>query len=216
MSALHSPLAPGPDTSRMGTELLGRNTAWLLLGFLACQTYTFYTSASSSKDHPHFKSLVYRMILLVTAESAVKAYVSFTLLVSGWGDDLVLAKMPFPARLLQDMQLLVDAITALLVQMFFTWRIWTFCMATFRRKTKKCVVRFCGFVVLASVCALVAVVGLFVAFVSMRSWPTKPTFFVWAISTATADVTIIICMIAFFYRAPTTERHGVGSPASCD
>jgi len=193
----------------MGTQLLGSNAAWMLLGLLACQTYIYYISASSSKDHPLFKSLVYGMVILVTAESAMKAYVSFNLLVSGWGDTLVLAKMPFPVRLLQDMQLVVDAIPALLVQMFFTWRIWTFCMAAFRRKTKKCVIGLCVFIVLTSVCAFIAAVVLFVAF--LRSWSTrstKATFIVWAISTAAADVTITICMIAILYHAKSNSYYG--------
>jgi len=195
----------------MATQLFGSNAAWLILGFIATQTYTY--STCSSNDHPVFKTLVYSIIFIVITETAVEGFVAYGYLVEGWGDPLRLTKPSLALAVLTDLQPLFDAIPAIFVQFYFTWRIWTFCMAACRRTIKKLVAVICLFIILTSICAFTSAIILTVIFLKTIYDPagatrTQAAILIWTISTVVADVTITACMMSILYHAKSSSCFG--------
>jgi len=194
----------------MSTQLFGSNAAWLALGLLAVQTYTY--STCSSKDRPLFKALVYGSVFIAMSESVVEGFVSYSFLVSGWGNPTILADSSSGAsHVLGTLKPLFDVLPALFVQFFFTWNIWTFCRATFRGTAKVLIAELCVCIAVMSVCAFIAVAiftGLTLAPAPLNASISEGLLLVWAISTAVADVTITSCTLAILYHANSHSYFG--------
>jgi len=191
----------------MASLFFGNSLAWLFLGFLAVQTYTYYTR--SSNDHPVFKTLVYCSVLIATTETAAAAFVAYCLLVSGWGNPLVLAEPSRAFTTLLGLQPLFDAPPALFVQFFFTWRIWTFCMAVCRRKVKLLVAAICIFLVITSVGSFISGILLIVVQLDTKTpLSVTSTILVRVISIIVVDLIITTCMMVILFRAKNTSYFG--------
>jgi len=192
----------------MGTQLFGSNSAWLLLGFLCVQTHTYYTR--SAKDPPIFKALVYSTVLISMAESIVEAFVSYSFLVSGWGNPRLLAEFPEAIDVLSNLVPLFDALPALFVQAFFTWRIYAFGTSAFSGTVTRIISAVCIFILLTSLCAFISAIVLTALLISgpIDNIPPGTTVLVWSLSTAIADVTITVCMMIILYHAKASACFG--------
>jgi len=150
----------------------------------------------------------------VIAQTAVEGFVSYGFLVAGWGVPLqVLAEPSHALAVLTDLQPLFDAIPAIVVQFFFTWRIWTFGMAICGRRVKLLVAFVCLFIALTSILAFAAALILIVVFLHSITTPSgqalsQIAITIWTVSTAVADVTITVCMMAFLYHAKSRSWFG--------
>lgn len=187
----------------MGSQLFGSHAAWLLLGFLVSQTHTYYRNPS--KDHPIFKILVYALVLSTVAQSATEGFFENSFLVFEWGNPGPLfVNQSSATTTLVDLHPLFDAVPALFVQFYFTWRIWTFCTAVYGRRVKLLAVAFCLFIILASTCAFLAVVTLTALLLTPTPEPVSivaPFFLVWTVTTVVADAAITACMMTMLYNA---------------
>jgi len=203
----HTPL----DTSwLLGTQVIGSNVSWLLLGFLATQTYTYYTQ--SAKDHPMLKIFVYSLVFLSGfGETAAEGYDAYVYLVSGRGNPDAEIDNFLPLIIQLDLQPVFAAISAIAVQLFFTWRIWKFCQAVWGRRIQRFVAALCLMIVLMSISAFASAIVLFV-YELAASEPNDlldtTTILLWSISTAVVDVTITICLMVILYRAKSSAYYG--------
>jgi len=200
---------PPLDTLRiMGSTLIGSSASWLLLGFLAAQTHTYYMR--SAKDPPVFKMLVYTAVFLSGfGETAIESYVTYGYLISGWGsprtavNDLV----PLFIQPEADVQPVFCAVTAYFVQLFFNWRIWKFSQAIWKAK------RFA-----AALCLLIALTSTFSFALSIYLFAYQMTgtdelhqeiiIMLWSITTALVDVAITVCMMVILYHAKSSAYYG--------
>ncbi|ESK96144.1 hypothetical protein Moror_7285 [Moniliophthora roreri MCA 2997] len=112
------PPLPEPE-SITASVLLGALFNWALLGVLGCQTYLYHIYFPN--DKAAFKCLVYGVFLFETAQSAMTAHDTYIWLSKGFGDFLNLTKV-LTSPLNTPM---MGAIIALIVQLFYTHRIWT-------------------------------------------------------------------------------------------
>jgi len=130
---------------------------WLLLGFVISQTYKYYLHPA--KDRRTFRVLIYCSVFLVAIESVTEGLTAVWFLVTEWGSlSLFAADTPFTfvANLVSNLQPLFDAFSGVFVQAFFTWRIWTFCMAVYGRRGKLIIAGICLFLALASLCSFIS------------------------------------------------------------
>jgi len=95
---------------------------------------------------------------------------------------------------------------AIFVQLFFVWRIWSFCMAIYGRTVKLLVAGICLFITLTSICAFISVIALLVFGLTLDTYgPILDHLeLLWTGSTAVADITITICMTIVLYRTRST------------
>jgi len=177
----------------MGPQIFGNNAAWLLLGFISMQTYTYYRH--SGRKHLGLNILVYSLVILVTGKRAVSLFVAYSYL-----------------TIVDDLQPVFVALLAIFVQFFFTWRIWSFCMAVYGRRMRKVVAAICFFIVCTSVCGLVSAItfsGVVISPVSYPGFLGYRLVLIWSLSTAVADVTITAIMIRILYHAKSSTYFGV-------
>jgi len=75
----------------MVSYIIGTSSAYLLLGFLASQTYTYWRNHSGArrKDHPLFRTLVYVLVFIVVLETAIENITGEWYLALRWGDSLL-------------------------------------------------------------------------------------------------------------------------------
>jgi len=140
----------------------------------------------------------------------VDGVIAYWILVSGWGDPLVFASSSITATV-GDLQLVFAALPAIFVQCFFTWRIWTFCMAVCRRWMKLAAAAICLFITCTIICALISAITLFGISLSPVFYP-EPSFrkliLTWIVSTAVADLTITATMLTILYHATSSACFG--------
>lgn len=200
----------------MGPQIFGNNAAWLLLGFISMQTYTYYRH--SGRKHLGLNILVYSLVILVTGKRAVSLFVAYSYLVLGWGNPLVFTSVDGTIvannakTIVDDLQPVFVALLAIFVQFFFTWRIWSFCMAVYGRRMRKVVAAICFFIVCTSVCGLVSAItfsGVVISPVSYPGFLGYRLVLIWSLSTAVADVTITAIMIRILYHAKSSTYFGV-------
>lgn len=185
----------------MAPALYGSNVAWMFLGFILMQTYTYYHN--SQRDRSLFKTFVYATVLIEIAATGVECYVGYQYLVGGWGDPTGrVVEVPPKAFLFQPM---FDAVLGTMVQCFFAWRIWTFGVVTGKRLGS--LTRFITvFIVVLSLLALACSIAFPILFFKVDSQPqlwatTRPVVTVWTVSSAVIDIVISSCMIAILRHA---------------
>jgi len=97
------------------------------------------------------------------------------------------------------------------VQFFFTWRIWTFCMAVCGRWMKLVVAAVCFLIVCTSICALVSAITFSAMYISPVDYPPSLFWklaFIWTVPSAIVDVTITAIMITMLYHAKSSACFG--------
>jgi len=181
--------------------LYGSNVAWMFLGFILMQTYTYYHN--SQYDRGLFKAFIYISVLIEIAATGVECYVGYYYLVGGWGDIAAnVVEVPPKAFLFQP---LFDAVLGTMVQSFFAWRIWVFGVVAepqWRLLSKLA----SALIVLLSFLALACSVAFPILFFKVDSQPslwatTKPVVTTWTVASAVADIIITSCMFAILRHA---------------
>ncbi|KAF8477884.1 hypothetical protein JB92DRAFT_3102430 [Gautieria morchelliformis] len=109
---------PVAYTVILGPMLLGHLFEWGLFGILGLQTYLYFLWFP--RDRYHVKWLVAILFGLDTLKTAVCAYNTWTMLVSGWGDTDVLLTTPWSLCL----AVILTGIISSIVQLFFAHRAW--------------------------------------------------------------------------------------------
>jgi len=155
-----------------GAQFLGNSAAWLFLGFISAQTYTY--CRYSRREPIRLKILVYGLAILVAVKRAVSNLAAYRYLVSGRGNPLFLAVVD-ATTIVDDLQSVFVGFLAIFVQFFFTWRIWTFCQCVVvcGRRMKLLVAAICVFIVCTSICALVSAITYCGIFISPRFYPAS-------------------------------------------
>ncbi|KAK7040153.1 hypothetical protein VNI00_009959 [Paramarasmius palmivorus] len=121
MSAPASPIPALPEPESITASLLlGALFNWALLGVLGCQTYLY--NIYFPNDKAAFKYLIYGVFLFETIQSALVAHDTYVWFSKGFGDFVNLTKV-LTSPLNTPM---MGAVTALIVQLFYAHRIWTF------------------------------------------------------------------------------------------
>jgi len=159
--------------------------------------------------------VVYCSVFLVILQTVFEETYTFYTLISSWGDSLVLNR-PFKATsIMSDLQPLFDAFPALFVQLFFIWRIWTFCMAVYGQKDKLLVAGICLLISLLSFCAFISCLTymVFVFLVEVGGYQKFSRdglnlALVWVTATTVVDVMITVCMIIILYHTRATASSG--------
>ncbi|KAF8185315.1 hypothetical protein K438DRAFT_1974024 [Mycena galopus ATCC 62051] len=98
--------------------LAGTQANWALLATLSIQIYTFYSRFPN--DRRWIKMLVYTVLLLELAQTGVSSHYAYWILALGWGNTTVLEILPWSCLATP----VLIGITAALVQIFFSWRIY--------------------------------------------------------------------------------------------
>ncbi|KZV78747.1 hypothetical protein EXIGLDRAFT_569436, partial [Exidia glandulosa HHB12029] len=104
-----------PDTA---LQILGALLNWGFMGMLVPQIYYYHTNHST--DATWLKTLVYSMATLEVLQTCLVTADAFHWFVFGYGnmarlDDTFLNSWDVP---------LLDAVIALIAQLFYCWRIW--------------------------------------------------------------------------------------------
>jgi len=186
----------------MAPALYGSNVAWMFLGFILMQTYTYYHH--SQHDRTLFKAFVYGAVLIEIAATGLECYVGYRYLVGGWGgpDPEQVVEVPPKEFLFQP---LFDAILGTMVQCFFAWRIWTFGIVA-GPKLRSSTRLVTSFIVALSLAALACSIAFPILFFKVDSQPqlwstTRPVVITWTVSSAVIDIVISACMIAILRHA---------------
>lgn len=176
-------------------QLFGSNASWLLAGFLGVQTYNYYRRGA--RDHLVFKFFVYLMVFITISQSATEGFLSYHNLVGGWGDTAVNDPRGLlrAFEVMSELQTVLIAPPALFVQLFFTWRIWTFCMAICGWKLRLLATTVCAFLILTSICAF----GLALTFYGLH---ITPVAFPLALG-----ISVITVSVMYFCQAPHNILH---------
>ncbi|KAJ7124008.1 hypothetical protein C8R43DRAFT_1031545 [Mycena crocata] len=98
--------------------LAGTQANWALLGTLTLQVYKFHVCFPLEKLW--IKALVYTIFVLEVAQTGITSHFAYSILVIGWGDPTIFAKLPWSSLAPP----IFTGITSAAVQMFFARRIW--------------------------------------------------------------------------------------------
>ncbi|THV00203.1 hypothetical protein K435DRAFT_837405 [Dendrothele bispora CBS 962.96] len=120
MSAVNTSLPPIPDNIGIiaGPVIIGINLNWGLLGVAVVQIYLYHLSAPD--DSKLIKAMVYILGTLELVQSVLASVDSYHWFAAGFGNMLTLDNpllSPFDSPFL-------DGVIALMVQLFFCYRIW--------------------------------------------------------------------------------------------
>ncbi|KII83630.1 hypothetical protein PLICRDRAFT_180237 [Plicaturopsis crispa FD-325 SS-3] len=120
---MSDPAAPPPIVGEqlyvlIAPFFIGSIINWLLLGTLTVQLYIYHSA--QAKDQLIIKVLVYGVYALDVLQTIFATIASWDYLVKGWGNELVLAEAPWSSSALT----ICSPIIALIVMLFFGWRIW--------------------------------------------------------------------------------------------
>ncbi|KIJ28083.1 hypothetical protein M422DRAFT_270661 [Sphaerobolus stellatus SS14] len=102
-------------------KLIGALFNYLLLGGLILQVYDYHVSFAS-RDRKFIKVMVYFVLLLEISQTAFITHMIYEPLVKNWGNPNGVTTSPWSAPIPN----IGNALTALIVQLFFAWRIWIF------------------------------------------------------------------------------------------
>ncbi|KAJ7706478.1 hypothetical protein B0H17DRAFT_1326118 [Mycena rosella] len=98
--------------------LAGTQANWALLGTLAAQVYKFHIRFP--KERAAIKALVYSLFLLEVVQTGITSHFAYSILVTGWGNPNIFAKLPWSGLATP----IFTGITSASVQIFFAWRIY--------------------------------------------------------------------------------------------
>ncbi|KAJ7362481.1 hypothetical protein DFH08DRAFT_950747 [Mycena albidolilacea] len=186
--------------------LAGTQANWALLATLSIQVYTFYIRFPN--DRHWIKILVCIVFLLKLAQTGTSSYYAYWVLAFGWGNTTILEILPWSCLATP----VFIGITAALVQIFFSWRIYVLMGKTLWA----CVVTS----VIVLVCLLLALAQGVTIFIVMAQVARAMTLTsvtkitvgvkVWLILVAVCDILITATLIIIFsqYRVqmPWEER----------
>jgi hypothetical protein len=168
---------------------------WFLYGALCVQTYIY---SQYFHDKMWMQVLVYGLVLLETAQTAMVTNDAFQWFAYGFGDMIALSK-PFTSSV--DAPIL-DGLVALIVQLFFSWRIW------FLSKSKV----LSGAIGLVSVAQFVGALagGINSIRINNVTKMQSSTVFIglWFGGSALSDTLIAISMIILLFRHNATAFRG--------
>ncbi|KAJ7788517.1 hypothetical protein B0H14DRAFT_3892409 [Mycena olivaceomarginata] len=176
-----------------GPILVGTQLNWALLGMLSIQVYNFYSNFP--KERLGIKALVYWLFFLDLAQTALTTHFAFGILVSGWGDPVVFAQLPWSSCSVP----VLAGLISISVQMFFAWRIYVL-----EGAKNRYVLSICGLIVVVALMqSLSAIVnGIRFAFSSQIAEILQLVIGVkiWLIGSAVCDVVIAVTMIIILTR----------------
>ena len=163
-------------------------------------------SGTTSSKRPSYLFLsVYTSVFVAIAEAASDCFVNYDLMVTGWGDPLVLLEptLTNAAASVQNSIVPLFAVlrefhcptsfrpipepvipsAAIFVQCFFTWRIWTFSMAACGRTTKRLVAIVCLFILLVRTLILLELnlTSVFLCCRQVFSLSGQPSTWLWCV-----------------------------------
>jgi len=184
----------------MKPTLFGNMFAWLFMGWLSVQAYTYYMNCS--RDTLKFRAFVTTVLVFTLAESGLEAGAGYQYLVSNWGNNCILEAPP-KAILIQP---LLIAVMGTMVQSFYAWRIWVFgdSIALIGMPGVQYILKFfcCCIAVLTllSVASAIAIPSIFLPIgQSAQLVPiTRTVVIIWTVSAAAADTIITACMLGVF------------------
>jgi hypothetical protein len=111
----------------LGALFIGSSIATILYGIICLQTFLYITSARGQEDSWWLKTLVYLLFALDSAHQVTMTASIYKFLVSDYLDPLLLPSAgPRSGEEFTLALASIEAISILLVQLFFCWRIWMF------------------------------------------------------------------------------------------
>ncbi|KAF7296878.1 hypothetical protein MIND_00919300 [Mycena indigotica] len=183
-----------------GPMLAGTQANWLLLGTLTLQVYKFFVCFP--KERAWIKAMVYTLFILECTQTGVTSHFAYSLLVLGWGNPAVFAKLPWSSLATP----IFTGITSATVQIFFAWRIYTLKGEHLLAKLVCVLIVMASFLGLMSSLAAFVTDGLFAVTTELSKLPPLMTGVkVWLIGSAVCDVLITISMLIILtqYRMKT-------------
>jgi len=104
----------------------------------------------SGRDSKFLKAIVITIILLQVVETATESFAAYYNDAAGWGDPVKIVTNT-SYQIANNLQPFFAATTGFIVQCFFTWRIWSFVMASILHLNVRMLIRFvCAFIALVS------------------------------------------------------------------
>jgi len=191
------------------TYLFGTCTSWMLLSFVIVQAFTYFRYYKN--DSKLLKSIVYVVIFLQLAQTALESYEAYVIDSAGWGYPAIILNLS--SIIAEDLQSVLEPLTTFIVQCFFTWRIWMFCMALtsiLHSKIRLFARLVCAFIALISALSLGAALAIGITSITADEFPWwfNTVIVLWNASSAVADITITICMMALLLHAKSGTHFG--------
>ncbi|VDC04873.1 unnamed protein product [Peniophora sp. CBMAI 1063] len=180
----------------IGPIYFGHSINWLLLGTLAFQLYRYEKVREKTDNRLWLRLMVYTIFVLDVAQTAIGSQALWYLGVDIWGDeDTLISVIPWSEPFMP----LFSGIIALLVQLFYAWRIWVLSRTTIFRGMTLVIVMLslmqCGasiptpIIVLRGKAQIAALGGI------------RTSIDVYLAASFTADTLIAGCMIWLLYQA---------------
>ncbi|KAJ7894416.1 hypothetical protein B0H14DRAFT_3426814 [Mycena olivaceomarginata] len=181
--------------------LAGTQANWALMAILTVQVYKHQTQYPNEPSW--IKALVYLIFLLEVAQTAVSSHYAYSVLSVSWGDPTIFVRFLWSTLATP----IFSGLTALLVQLFFVWRI-------YRLKGQNLWARIVsGFI---AILAIVQALTIWItdakfsgtrAVADLHKFRAIVTF--WLIDTVVCDALITISMIfiLYQYRQQTPWKH---------
>jgi len=117
----------------LGALFIGSSIATILYGIIFLQTFLYITSARAREDAWWLKSLVYLLFALDSAHQLTLTASIYKFLVSDFLNPLLIPSAgPGSGEIFTLALSTIEAISILLVQLFFCWRIWMFSRASLK------------------------------------------------------------------------------------
>ncbi|KAF9450341.1 hypothetical protein P691DRAFT_773990 [Macrolepiota fuliginosa MF-IS2] len=179
-----------------GPIFLGTVFNWCLLGTLFSQLYTYVLTYP--EDTRHLKFLVGGLSVLEVLQTVLTTHHAWEMLVAGWGDTSFDRFLPWSAATFP----IMTGLIALIVQVFFAWRIWVLRISTNYTRLAKVMS-----VLIATIAVIQAAAAFYggVSFGMVRSWEhvAELTWIVeiWLSGSLACDILIAATMITILIEA---------------
>ncbi|KAJ7803918.1 hypothetical protein B0H14DRAFT_2612919 [Mycena olivaceomarginata] len=178
------------------SQLAGTQANWALMAILTVQVYKHQTQYPN--EPRWIKALVYLIFLLEVAQTGVSSHYAYSVLSLSWGDPTIFVRFLWSTLATP----IFSGLTALLVQLFFVWRI-------YRLKGQNLWARIVsGFIAIAlTIWITDAKFSGTRAVADLHKFRAIVTF--WLIDTVVCDALITISMIfiLYQYRQQTPWKH---------
>ncbi|KAJ8519805.1 hypothetical protein ONZ45_g3287 [Pleurotus djamor] len=175
-------------THLLGPVFVGLILSWGLYGGLLIQIYNYYDTQHKT-DRPYIKAVVYGLLIVDSVSQVFITSLSWGSLVRGWGDPNALMETPWMGIVLP----VFNGITAMTVQIFFAWRIWTL-------RNNKITLIVCSLIVATAVMQFAAALAVTIKFFTMDLAalmlnPLTDVITVWLAGDFVCDVLITTSMV---------------------
>ncbi|VDC04883.1 unnamed protein product [Peniophora sp. CBMAI 1063] len=193
------PLTTHNDTrSIIGPIFIGHSVNWLLLGMLFFQLYLYEKGRTRTVNKFWLRCLVYSIFVIDVAQTAISSQALWHFAIDIWGDPVALVTVvPWSEPLIPALSGLV----ALLVQLFYAWRIWVLQRSLFSRVMAIIIILLSFMQFGASLHTPVIILKAHLSFAAFADIQTSVD--IWLATSFTVDVLIAGSMIWLLYQART-------------